>query len=325
MVVFFTDLPPELWDKIVQLACTDGGKTGCALSLVSRRVRELSHLFRLQSIALLKPIQMQQFHEQLKNRSKNERCVWYMFIDRNSHDTTWPADVWVEVLSMIAPGVRALSITHRYSDTGTIPSLPFPLLNSLAVAVKTFTDSDSTFPRLRLLHLYPRTQRRAKPLYRIVATRVPNLTHLRLSGMTQEVGLAHQWGAVLGIPYHIQELTKKEAERLEWFLKGGREAPPWYSESPVRLPHLQALIFRPGVIDEDEECGNAYMTYGEMTWGLTQLSLHASIRTLDHPDIVHPQVVVLPGKLDDADTKELRRDWENVVGGGLGAWEPQPS
>jgi hypothetical protein len=325
MVVSFTDLPPELWDKIVQLACTDGGKTGCALSLVSRRVRELSHLFRLQSIALLKPVQMEQFHEQLKNRPNNERCLWYMFIDRNSHGhghgAVWPAEVWVEVLSMIAPGVRALTITHRNIDTWTIPSLTFPFLKSLAITVATFRDSDFAFPCLRHLHLYPNTQRDDKPLYRIIAARVPSLTHLRLSGMIQEVGLAHQWGAVLGIPYHIQELTKREAKLREWLLKGRGEAPPRYNEGPVRLPHLQALIFRPGAIGESEGWGNAFIAYDEMIRGLTQLSLHAPIRTPNHSNIVHPKVVVLPGNLSDAIAEELRRDWDNVVSGGLGAWE----
>lgn len=46
------DLPPELWYTILSLACTDGGTTSCALSLVSRRVREATAPYRYHSVAL---------------------------------------------------------------------------------------------------------------------------------------------------------------------------------------------------------------------------------------------------------------------------------
>lgn len=45
-------LPAELMLTIFAFACTDGGRTGCALSLVSKHIREVSRPLRFYSIAL---------------------------------------------------------------------------------------------------------------------------------------------------------------------------------------------------------------------------------------------------------------------------------
>ncbi|KAI9057411.1 hypothetical protein FKP32DRAFT_1358882 [Trametes sanguinea] len=46
-------LPVELLEPIFQLACTDGGRTGCALSLTSKHIRAASHSARFHSVSLL--------------------------------------------------------------------------------------------------------------------------------------------------------------------------------------------------------------------------------------------------------------------------------
>ncbi|KAI0657878.1 hypothetical protein C8Q70DRAFT_1055260 [Cubamyces menziesii] len=46
------DLPFELLEYIFRLACADGGKTGCSLSLVSRHIRAASRSSRFNSVAL---------------------------------------------------------------------------------------------------------------------------------------------------------------------------------------------------------------------------------------------------------------------------------
>ncbi|KZP03534.1 hypothetical protein FIBSPDRAFT_768813, partial [Athelia psychrophila] len=45
-------LPPELWHHIFDIVCIDGGQMGCALSLVSRYIRECSRPYKLRSVAL---------------------------------------------------------------------------------------------------------------------------------------------------------------------------------------------------------------------------------------------------------------------------------
>lgn len=47
------DLPTEVLEQILLLACTDGGYTGCSLSAVSHRIRAVSRTFRFHSISLL--------------------------------------------------------------------------------------------------------------------------------------------------------------------------------------------------------------------------------------------------------------------------------
>jgi hypothetical protein len=53
LLVTMESLPGEICDTIFGLSCSDGGKAGCALSLVSRRVHVLSRPWRYQNIALI--------------------------------------------------------------------------------------------------------------------------------------------------------------------------------------------------------------------------------------------------------------------------------
>ncbi|KAI0682604.1 hypothetical protein C8Q76DRAFT_321669 [Earliella scabrosa] len=56
-------LPFELLEQIAAFACTDGGRTGCSLSLVSKRFREVARGTRFASVALTSghPSQLAQF------------------------------------------------------------------------------------------------------------------------------------------------------------------------------------------------------------------------------------------------------------------------
>ncbi|KAH9889076.1 hypothetical protein C8Q73DRAFT_794057 [Cubamyces lactineus] len=51
--VTFDTLPYDLLEEIFRNACTDGGRTGASLSLVSKRIRALSRPFRFYSVSLL--------------------------------------------------------------------------------------------------------------------------------------------------------------------------------------------------------------------------------------------------------------------------------
>ncbi|OSD08374.1 hypothetical protein PYCCODRAFT_1429447 [Trametes coccinea BRFM310] len=66
-------LAVELLTLIAFLACTDGGPTGCNLSLVSRRIREASRPARFFSVSLItSPTQIEQFLDCLqKERSRS--------------------------------------------------------------------------------------------------------------------------------------------------------------------------------------------------------------------------------------------------------------
>ncbi|KAI0766832.1 hypothetical protein BD413DRAFT_480233 [Trametes elegans] len=46
-------LPLEIWLDIFMLACTDGGYTGCSLSLTSKAIRAITRTLRFHSVALV--------------------------------------------------------------------------------------------------------------------------------------------------------------------------------------------------------------------------------------------------------------------------------
>jgi hypothetical protein len=70
----------EIWDAIFALACTDGHKTGCALSLVSKHIREISQIIRIQSTSLDSLWQFNSFQCELERRKPHERCVRFLYI-----------------------------------------------------------------------------------------------------------------------------------------------------------------------------------------------------------------------------------------------------
>ncbi|KAF7290882.1 hypothetical protein HMN09_01266600 [Mycena chlorophos] len=74
------DLPPELLDFIFSSACTDGGRTGRSLSLVSRYVRDISAPFKLQSIALLGTMQLLNFSAFLSRHPSVEARTKFLYI-----------------------------------------------------------------------------------------------------------------------------------------------------------------------------------------------------------------------------------------------------
>ncbi|KAJ7458576.1 hypothetical protein FB451DRAFT_1273495 [Mycena latifolia] len=74
------NLPAELHLKIYKSACRDDGRTGSALSLVSKRIRELSAEHRYQSIAVCGPIQIQRLVDCLRVVPPEFRRIRFLFI-----------------------------------------------------------------------------------------------------------------------------------------------------------------------------------------------------------------------------------------------------
>jgi hypothetical protein len=62
-------LPTEIMDHILGSACVDDGRTGCALSIVSRFIRRASARMRYHSVALRGPKQIRAFIELMSSIS----------------------------------------------------------------------------------------------------------------------------------------------------------------------------------------------------------------------------------------------------------------
>lgn len=76
-------LPPELLFKVFSLTCTDGGITGCALSLVSKWIRRMSRTVHLNVVALHRAQNMLLFLIHLRKRAPELRRVRHLLLSVN--------------------------------------------------------------------------------------------------------------------------------------------------------------------------------------------------------------------------------------------------
>jgi len=74
------ELPVEIHRKIYAMACMDDGLTGCALSFVSRCVRETSAEFRWFSIAVAGGRQVQDLHRTLSSVPADKRNIAHLYV-----------------------------------------------------------------------------------------------------------------------------------------------------------------------------------------------------------------------------------------------------
>jgi hypothetical protein len=105
------DLPDELLEIILREACTDGGRAGCTLSLVSRRIHNIGAPFRYRSIALSGDAQMRAFRELvgvLQARERPVPPVEALFLQRvwNTAGCRWrgPAKTWFDTTGIALEG-----------------------------------------------------------------------------------------------------------------------------------------------------------------------------------------------------------------------------
>lgn len=72
--------PAEVWGRIFEFACVDGGTTGRSLALVSKYFYTISRLYRLQSVSVQGPEELQLFLRLLKQTPPHQRRVRSLFI-----------------------------------------------------------------------------------------------------------------------------------------------------------------------------------------------------------------------------------------------------
>ncbi|KDQ59610.1 hypothetical protein JAAARDRAFT_56619 [Jaapia argillacea MUCL 33604] len=118
------DLPQELWDEIFTFACTDGGFTGCSLSLVSQYIRNVSEPTRLHSIFLRTSIHrlsnMEVLVQMLERRQPGHFHTRHLFVEfAGDLPTSDLASVLVDVESQATspaedpPGFPRTTITKE--------------------------------------------------------------------------------------------------------------------------------------------------------------------------------------------------------------------
>jgi hypothetical protein len=201
-------LPVELWRDVFKYACVDGGRTGCALSLVSRRIRKLSAGIRLQSICVIDMDRIRSLLHILERLPEHERRVRYLFIAAAPEQERSPiwcyhqheregvlkrrqdmAQDWrtfyPAFLALIAPHVEVLAI-HIHRElliTVSLTNIPFPVLRDLSMGNIGNSEEQampqlSSVPLLRRLHVLGYATRQL--VDDIVG--IQSLEHVRFSG-----------------------------------------------------------------------------------------------------------------------------------------------
>ena len=81
-------LPAEIWGDIYALACVDDGRTGRALSLVSRFIHETSKPYKLQSIAVIGERQLLAFADLIEQTPTHLRRVHFILFSSSAPQVT---------------------------------------------------------------------------------------------------------------------------------------------------------------------------------------------------------------------------------------------
>ncbi|KAJ7615470.1 hypothetical protein FB45DRAFT_935737 [Roridomyces roridus] len=128
-------LPPEIHLKLYSLACTDDGTTGCSLSAVSRRIRQLSSEHRYQSLAVCGPTQISRLLQTLRAIPPELRRIRFLFI----HEAA-PLAERVERerrFDHIHREGADDTYSHRLQPTSRLDLVDNPLINSKVTAMLT--------------------------------------------------------------------------------------------------------------------------------------------------------------------------------------------
>jgi hypothetical protein len=355
MARLIEQVPNEIWDVIVQAACIDGGNTGCALSLVSKHIRAISHLSRLQSAALDGVKDMRSFVRELQRRQVEENAVRFLYLTDTTPLGTGDVDyigednddtdvdeirgdqwrtVYAQLINLISATIEVLTIDVDYHWTERLQNV-FPLVNPHVPRLRSLTASGvglinlgcsfASMPSLRHLHLFSGIGYCLSndPFCNILLRQTPALSHLRISDFSQDLTLVKSLGRLLGIPEYNKVTNRSDMAH------GAIVAKDMASNTnlelggngavedgaPVNFLPLCVLIIEPAALSMGGWCGTSYIMNGEMLGQIEDL-------VAKYDGYRQVRIVSLQGSDSDTDVgcRELRRAWEEVVAGGLGLW-----
>jgi hypothetical protein len=295
-------------------------------------------------------------HE-LKRRPSTECQVRFVYIkgtimistsyERRFDDcgTPWQ-DIYNDFFDIISPTVEVLTVDAEphwiHRTRGMFPSsthLSFPRLTSLtasstvlqfltwnnasppAADMPTRVNIDQ-LPALKHLHLFLDTNNRSRsddPYYRTILQQTPRLSHLRISDVFDDPPLALSIGSMIGIPEYVTLLVDITIE-LNPMLQGLQNELTEDIANPIpiveslrndleahRLHHLCALVFDHSSIKIKP------LRYTSMANKITPLI----IKYQGYQQIRMAYFRSSPS----ATSGGLLRAWEDVISGGLGAWD----
>lgn len=221
------NVPTEIHDCILALACTDDGTTGRALGLVSRYIRAVALPYVYQSLAVAGHPSLQGLLDRLEATPPHLRRVRHLFLSDWTQDQVLRfavdgrlSDDWASaqkgdlgsrtiqrILTLVSPTLHTLSFLAHNPTTSTallarLFETPFPALTALTVhGFYPFPAPAPAAPprmaRLEKLHLGGHRNPHGLLQTGALAAACPRLTHLRVSGLASALSFARELDAAL--------------------------------------------------------------------------------------------------------------------------------
>ncbi|KAI0088527.1 hypothetical protein BDY19DRAFT_993924 [Irpex rosettiformis] len=202
--------PAEIHLAIFTLACTDGGRTGCALSLVSRHIHAASSPARFHTVALHDLPRMRLFLDMLERRSTPPRVSHLFLHEGRLEGWSFPgsghSEMIASIISTIAPLLVTLSGNIQHISRSYASVIPQGAnlsrlrdLNLLPGALRHYSINDDgdiegeaidfpNFPSLRRLHTWHGGWWNVSQLNAFTRA-APNLTQIGLDNVGRSGGL----------------------------------------------------------------------------------------------------------------------------------------
>jgi len=310
-IINMVEFPIELWLKICALACSDDGRTGCALSAVSHHIRAVSREYRYQSIAVAGYNQIRGLVATLSDRDPSHRSpVKHLCIHTYNRDGPLRVGRMLrDLLGAVASSVRTLTIVAITSRgpgetepvTFKLTDYDFPQLEELSLrGVPTLTSSKTLAPLLGRLDACPSAF--ANSFIKDLAINHPRLTHVRVTGAVSFVIGGQLWTLVqLMGAMGLRPGPSPRDRKL--ILKSLSAVMPW--------PPSRYLAVEPGP-------GGSSYSLLQMN-GTYRLALEMLQDICNHT----PHFAVLPEDTDDSEEHVAglaKERWLDRVGGGNGPW-----
>ncbi|KAI1795028.1 hypothetical protein LXA43DRAFT_61413 [Ganoderma leucocontextum] len=210
-------LPLEIQHEIFVLACTDGGRTGLALSLTSRSYRDAARPVRLHSVAIrafshiegaLRSYKRDQAELEASGSTLKPQVRHLLLspADKGPNDDDVDEDetytALAALLQLLGPTLRTLAYTAPISFSGLCSSCPIsmPKLEELTILLNEHehqpksqpTAARPSYPALQKLHVVLSYGAAAVPdLMSWWSDVAPNVTDLRLTNVGRSDGGRH--------------------------------------------------------------------------------------------------------------------------------------
>ena len=218
--------PAEICSEIYAFACVDDGRTGRALSLVSKYIRESSKPYKLQSISVIGYNQLLAFADLVENTPLHLRQVKCIFLSAHPRSTASDPKALTpeyarrqQAYAAVGRILKAISSFVTIVHAFFVFYRPFPLLPVSLPALVELTvhgptetsidiDENIQFKSLKHLHL----SSFCSPFYiRSVSKLTPSLAHLRLSAPEHSVNFVLELKTILD---NTESVLPPDLERI---------------------------------------------------------------------------------------------------------------